>query len=179
MSPFSAQSALSILYTGAGGQTLQAMAKGLDFENDTQTEVATQFQALLQQVQQDQQELTIANALYIMQGYNIQPAYQATARTDFNASVETVNFAQSQAAASTINNWVSDETHGKITNLISPDALSSDTRMVIVNAIYFKGTWVHQFDKSETYLQNFNANGNCQSSSSGPQVEMMHMTVSI
>lgn len=94
--------------------------------------------------------------------------------TELQINWYTINFANRARAANTINSWVSQKTHGKIENLISPDALNGLTRLVLVNAIYFKGNWVHRF----TYTNDgpFYPNG-C-NDASAITTKMMHVTVS-
>lgn len=116
----------------------------------------------------------IANAIYLMQGYTIQPNYKSIGTQKFYSKIQSINFANRARAANTINSWVSQKTHGKIENLISPDALNGLTRLVLVNAIYFKGNWVHRF----TYTNDgpFYPNG-C-NDASAITTKMMHVTVS-
>lgn len=66
-----------------------------------------------------------------------------------------MNFANSQASSETINRFVAEKTQGKITNLIKPEILDADTRVVLINAIYFKGDWQHKFEKSQTKKDDF------------------------
>lgn len=75
-------------------------------------------------------------------------------------------------SAAVINKWVEDQTNDKIKNLISPDALGVDTRMVLVNAIYFKGLWQHQFKKDRTDKAPFYT-----SETDSVMVDMMHVKV--
>ena len=67
----------------------------------------------------------------------------------------TADFGDSKAAARLINDWVEDETHEKILDLVKPSLLSKDTRLVLVNAIYFKGNWSIKFDPKGTKKQDF------------------------
>ena len=66
-----------------------------------------------------------------------------------------VNFVRSQKAATTINNWVEEKTREKIKDLVKPKMLNTDTKMVLVNAIYFKADWAKQFDKKSTKEKQF------------------------
>lgn len=80
----------------------------------------------------------IANKVYVMQNYVIAPQYKKDAVDIFNSELQSLNFALSDASAKTINEWVESKTNEKIKDLITSDSLSGDTRMVLVNAIYFK-----------------------------------------
>jgi serpin B len=87
--------------------------------------------------------------------------------TFYQADVTSLDF-QKPAAANEIEKWVKEKTHGKISGLISPDALLN-TRALLTNAVYFHGKWAHQFPKNETAPQSFHlATGGVK------KVQMMH-----
>lgn len=90
----------------------------------------------------------------------------------FHSESETVNFANAVGSSRNINQWVEDKTNNKIKDLIKPDALGPDTRMVLVNAIYFKGLWEHQFFKERTTTAPFYT-----SETEFVNVDMMHVKV--
>ena len=69
----------------------------------------------------------------------------------FGTSPQTVDFSNPNAAADTINAWVAGQTHGKIKDIISPDAIKHLTGLVLTNAIYFKGNWTSAFDSTLTH----------------------------
>lgn len=73
----------------------------------------------------------------------------------FKSGVEIVNFAESEKCAATINNFVEERTSRKIKDLIKPDQLDSDTRSVLVNAIYFQGQWENPFDPEMIFQREF------------------------
>ena len=66
-----------------------------------------------------------------------------------------VDFAQAEAASRTINQWVESQTNGKIKDLIPPGSLNALTRLVLTNAVYFKGDWVQPFQKRNTQEEDF------------------------
>ena len=90
-----------------------------------------------------------------MKNYSIKPSFQEVATKSFNSEAQSLDFSQNEQAAKTINSWVEDHTNNKIKDLINKDSLDSLTRMVLVNAIYFKGFWKHQFDKQQTFKAPF------------------------
>ena len=91
-------------------------------------------------------------------------------RTRYGADLEQLDFnKQPELACRKINQWVEDQTAGKITNLISPDALNEFTRLLLVNAIYFKGDWTEKFDEAATKEDSFH-----QGLLSEIKVQMMH-----
>ncbi len=90
------------------------------------------------------------NRIFLARGFTPNTDYRLLMQTYYLTDLTAVDFAQSERAAAEINAWVAEKTHGFIRNLISPSHLSSLTRMVIVNAIYFKANWKYQFDSSKT-----------------------------
>lgn len=176
MSPISAQTVLSLLYIGSAGSTKEIMASALDFQNETQADIAENFQNLLKPSKSNK-ELSVANALYISDRYNIDKSYASMAKNDFYSLISTINFNEPDAAAQNINSWVSDETHGKINDVISPGDIDSNSGIVVVNAIYYKGAWQYNF--AETNPAPFYPNGICQGCAGSKQVQMMQLTVSM
>lgn len=93
-----------------------------------------------------------------MKDYSVKESFNAIATESFASDAQSLDFSQSQQSAATINRWVEDNTNNKIKDLISSDSLTSDTRMVLVNAIYFKGFWTYQFNPSATFKAPFYLN---------------------
>lgn len=93
-----------------------------------------------------------------MKNYSVRKAFNDVATKSFASEAQTLDFAQSQQSADTINSWVEDKTNNKIKNLIDAGSLDGDTRMVLVNAIYFKGFWTYQFDPKDTFKAPFYLN---------------------
>lgn len=172
ISPLSVQTALTLLWLGATGQTATKLQAGLKLGTSSNTVVGNEFNTLLRQLQNGT-AVELANAIYVMKGYQIQPNYKSIVTKQFYSVIQPLNFANNVQSADTINSWVSQKTHDKITNLISADMLDSLTRLVLVNAIYFNGTWVNRF----TSVNNgpFYSNG-CDKSAVDKQ--MMHVSVS-
>ncbi|XP_063832687.1 antichymotrypsin-2-like isoform X4 [Ostrinia nubilalis] len=103
--------------------------------------------------------LNVANKVYVMEGaYDLHSELKQDAIKVFDAGFEKVNFEESAAAASLINKWVEDKTNNRIKDLISEDDLNRYTRLVLVNAIYFKGTWSKKFDPMHTMDKPFHVN---------------------
>lgn len=168
LSPISAQIILTLTYMGAEGETATAMLTGLKLSGSKST-ISGQMKQLIGSLE-DNASLKVANNIFLMENYQLQPTFEATAKEDFYSDIQLVNFAQNTEAAETINTWVENKTDDKITNLISADALGPDTRMVLVNAIYFKGSWKYQFVKKSTAKAAFYT-----SNTDSVQVDMMHV----
>lgn len=100
--------------------------------------------------------LDVANALWGQQGVSFETAFLNVLAQGYGAPLQTVDFASDPTAATTtINNWVSQATQGDITSLLGPNDVDADTRLVLVNAVYFKGTWATGFDPTMTASQPF------------------------
>jgi serpin B len=157
ISPASIQSAVTLAMFGAteGSQTRTQMMQGMKYpEQFSASSIADGYKAFNENVEKTN-GLKIANKVYVMENYSVKPSFQEVATKSFKSEAQPLNFGANQQAAKTINGWVEDHTNNKIKDLISPDSLSSDTRMVLVNAIYFKGFWEHQFDKKQTFKAPF------------------------
>jgi serpin B len=101
-------------------------------------------------------QLSVADALWAQQGYSFLDDFLSLLKTDYGAGLNQVNFkGATEAARLTINQWVEQKTQDKIKDLLQPGALRSDTRLVLTNAIYFKGDWETQFDKAQTKSEDF------------------------
>lgn len=144
-----------MVYMAAGGRTFEEIGTVLKYgANGNKEEIAKIFQGIIEGTEKEA-GLEIANRIYVMQNYKLKAAFNELASKHFKSAVETLDFAQSAVAAKSINTWVEEKTHDKIKDLIAPDMLNSDTRAVLVNAIYFKGKWLHPFDKNLTYPMPF------------------------
>lgn len=167
---------MALLLCGAQGKSFEIMENALLLGNATQKAVANQFNALLKPLQNNG-IVSIANAIYVQDNFVINSNYSALATDQFYSTVTSINFNRAQNASATINNWVSHETHGKIQNLFSPKSFrSSDTEMVLVNAIYFKGNWKYPFNKRGTTKQKFHY-GSCTDNNAVKQIDMMSIQV--
>jgi serpin B len=93
-----------------------------------------------------------------MKNYSVKRSFNEVATKSFASEAQSIDFSQSAQSASTINGWVEENTNNKIKDLISADSLGADTRMVLVNAIYFKGFWTYQFDPKATFKAPFYLN---------------------
>lgn len=103
-----------------------------------------------------QYQLDVANALWGQKGYPYLPDFLTLIRKDYGAELHEVDFVgATEEARQTINSWVEEQTHNKISNCVPAGSLKPLTRLVLSNAIYFKGTWVYKFDHRATTAQPF------------------------
>jgi serine protease inhibitor len=154
LSPYSISSALAIAYRGAEGETEQQMAKALHLPLDQDAchaGMAEIRKALATANRKGEVELNVANGLWTQKGYAFRDEFVRFAKKSYDAEVESVDFLGSAGAACRkINAWIERQTKHRIKNAVGPDMVSPATRLVIVNAIYFKGQWASRFDKAGT-----------------------------
>jgi serpin B len=156
-SPESISTALAMAYAGARGDTASQMAKTLHYTLPP-AKLHPAVGALLSDLNAAHQDyqLSLANALWAQQGYTFLDDFLSLLKTDYGAGLNQVNFKGApEAARLTINQWVEQKTQDKIKDLLQPGALRPDTRLVLTNAIYFKGNWETQFDKAQTKNEDF------------------------
>ena len=153
-SPYSLSTALAMAYAGARGQTETEMARTLRFSLPSE-DLHIGFGALAARVQQIQRRnhvtLVTANLLWCQQGSRFTEAFLQLIRTRYQAEAKQVDFKDApEVARREINTWIEGKTHGKIKDAIGPSQLSPDARLLLCNAIYFKGKWAVQFDSKHT-----------------------------
>ena len=143
-SPYSISTSLSMAYCGARGKTEEEMGSALHFSlppSAVSSAVATLNKELLQG-----NGLNMANSLWVQKGYPLTASFINIMKEGYGASPHTVDFSSSPTfAREKINAWVKEQTAGKIEELIPVDGINSTTRLLLVNAIYFSGTWKYLF----------------------------------
>lgn len=161
VSPYSVSTALAMTYAGAKGETETEMAKVLHFSL-AQTDFHPAFSALIRDLKPNGKgyQLLQANRLWGQKGSNFQDSFLKITKDNYGSKLSEVDFVNaSEEARRTINNWVMDQTQDKIPGLFPQGSLNKDTRLVLANAIYFKGTWLTQFNAKQTDNQPFNITG--------------------
>lgn len=164
-SPYSISLALAMTYAGARGATESQMGETLHFTlpqdrlhpaiNALDQELASREAASNGQ-DGDPFKLNIANSIWAQQDYRFLPEYLDILAQNYGAGLRLVNFAGSaESARQTINDWVDEQTQGKIKDLIPQGAIDALTRLVLANAIYFKASWLHPFDENLTQNGDF------------------------
>jgi serine protease inhibitor len=150
ISPLSASMALGMAYNGAAGTTQAEMQHALALEELTLDAVNQSNRSLIALLRglDSRVAFNIANSVWYRQGFTLLPDFLSATRTYFDATVQGLDFS-SPNAAPTINSWVSNATQGKIPTIV-PDPIPNYVVAYLVNAIYFKGSWVTQFAKSRT-----------------------------
>ncbi len=153
-SPYSISSALAMTYAGARGNTATQMAKALhfDLEGAKLHEAFGKLTADLNAAgKKSDFALTVANALWVQEGFELLKDYLDLTKAAYGAGPHPVDFAQAvEAARQTINRWVEEQTRDKIKDLIPKGMLGAMARLVLTNAIYFKGRWASEFPSDYT-----------------------------
>ena len=151
-SPFSLSSALAITYEGAKGKTADEIRSVFYFPANDSTRRGG-FAGLNAGINSGDPgySLRTANALWAEKTYPFLTGYVSTAERFYGAKITNLDFiGHPEDSRITINTWVEDKTEDRIKDLIPAGVINPMTRLVITNAIYFKGDWVKQFDKNKT-----------------------------
>ena len=164
LSPYSMSLALAMTYAGARGDTEAQMAQVLHFA--PQNELHPSFNALDLELEkkpinldkdQEPMQLNIANAVWAEKTFTFLPEFLDTVAVNYGAGIGLADFKNNpNQERVTINNWVSDQTKEKIKDLLPENSVSTDTRMVLVNAVYFKADWLTKFEADSTSDVPFN-----------------------
>lgn len=155
ISPTSVALALSMTYNGVSGETKQEMTKALELTKMSPKAINAANQNLQNSLQKDDPkvQVSIANALFVKQGFSLKPEFSQINQQYYQANISEIDFQSPQEALSIINNWVSQKTQGKIDKIVSK--ISPSTLLILINAIYFKGNWETPFDRSQTANKTF------------------------
>ncbi len=150
-SPYSISSAMAMLTLGAKGETEKQLAETLAFP-DKGILLGREFQKLRESLVSSDERFTVtdANSLWLNAGFDVLSSYAQSLKEFFGGEARSIEFAKNKEAAATINKWISEHTRNLIKDLVSPDALSADTRLVLVNAVSFLAKWETPFDEDGT-----------------------------
>ena len=156
ISPWSIYSALAMTYEGARGQTESEMRSVMHLSGNNSTRRQS-FAALYDRLNINSgYNLSTANALWVQNGFPLLGEYTDLINRFYHGKAENIDLAGSpERSAWIINSWVAEKTGYKIKDLISPDSLGNSTRLVLTNAVYFKGAWANEFDKNATHNGSF------------------------
>ena len=152
-SPNSISIALAMTYAGACGTTAEQIATVLHFGELKRKKVHDAYKVLLNKLHKDRKgyELNIANALWAHKDYSFLNNFLDLIHKNYSAALREVNFVkQTEKSRKDINNWVAQQTKDRIKELVKPGMIDAGTRLVLTNAIYFKGTWLTEFNKEDT-----------------------------
>jgi serpin B len=155
-SPFSIFTALAMVYAGARGSTAKQMEQTLHIPLE-QHQFHMTLKKLLRILRSDESNkdtiLSIANLMCVKEGYDLLEKFLWTIEDNYDAPIWKLDFSLDVETCAKINAWVSEQTRGKIKNII--DAIHPEMRIILINAIYFKGEWEKTFDKKYTKDERF------------------------
>ena len=156
-SPYSIRTALAMPLAGARGETAAQMARALCMpgnDEKLQADVAALGRRL--HGGSRQYTLSVANSLWAQEGTPLLPEFLDTSSGTTAGDMQLVDFKGApDAASAAINQWIERETHGRFSGLVPPGATSALTRLLLVNAVYFKARWASEFIRSQTSEQPF------------------------
>jgi serpin B len=168
-SPYSIQLALVMTYAGAEGDTRQQMARVLHYP-PSDPDIVRDFARLQDDLDEMAQRtakiaaeskkaggpsepitLTVANRLFGQRGYDFRPAFLELLKKTLDSPLEALDFISDSAGATKhINGWIAEQTRERIRDLIPPNALNKETRLVLANAVYLKAPWKEEFKQNQT-----------------------------
>ncbi len=157
-SPFSISTALAMTYAGANGGNATEMASAMHFEANTPDFHLAygEYLSALEKNAKGNIQLRIANRLWGEEKYTLVQDFVDLNKTAYNSPLQKMDFKNApDPSREKINNWVADQTEQRIKDLIPPGSITIDTRLVLTNAIYFKGDWMYQFNKKDTRDRKF------------------------
>ncbi|KAE8597733.1 hypothetical protein XENTR_v10016581 [Xenopus tropicalis] len=161
VSPLSISSALSMVLLGAKGNTATQMSQVLKL--DKVDDAHCNFQSLISEINKSGTNylLRTANRLYGEKSYTFLEEFLGSTQKHYHADLKAVDFSRkAEESRGEINEWVAQKTEGKIKDLLSSGSVDSLTRLVLVNAIYFKGNWANKFNPDHTHESPFRLNKN-------------------
>uniref|UniRef100_A0A336MFK5 CSON014667 protein n=1 Tax=Culicoides sonorensis TaxID=179676 RepID=A0A336MFK5_CULSO len=154
-SPLSIQSCITMLYMGAEGETADSIAEALHYnENFNKIEVASLIKILMENGEEEE-SIEYANGLLVDSNLKISDFYQKLMKTYFHSNIDKMDGKNDENTVKNVNQWIQGRTHGKIKDIISKMDLVNEEKkerkkFILLDAIYFKGRWAYEFNKTLT-----------------------------
>ncbi|MGA1873577.1 MAG: serpin family protein [Thermoplasmatota archaeon] len=156
-SPFSIYLTLCMIYEGTGGETREEMGQVLHLM-DNDLERRGSFASIQNDLndRRGRVDINVANNLWVQKGFPVKEDYRQYVEESYFAGIAEADFGSNTPdAIEEINEWVEDQTNGRIQDLLGPGSLHESTVIAWVNALYFRGDWETQFDRSDTRDRKF------------------------
>ncbi len=155
ISPLSISYALCMTYNGAESETRSKMAQCLNLDGMPLPEVNESYHHLTESLQHADDKITmeIANSIWYRDTYPVEDEFIQVNQDYYDAEVSPIDFSNTEAAKETMNNWVANRTHDKIDRIV--EYIDPLDVMFLMNAVYFRGQWKHQFDEDKTTQRSF------------------------
>ncbi|XP_044147813.1 glia-derived nexin [Bufo gargarizans] len=155
ISPHGVATVLGMLQLGADGKTKKQLITAMRYKVNVVGKILKRINKAIV-AKKNKDIVSTANAVFANSGFKMEEPFVCKNKEVFHSQVRNVDFQDRNTAASVINQWVKNETKGMIDNLLSPELLdSSMTRLVIINALYFKGLWKSRFQPENTKKRTF------------------------
>ncbi|XP_058151223.1 serpin I2 [Dasypus novemcinctus] len=158
-SPLGTTLILGMVQLGAKGKAQQQIRQTLKLQENSTGEDFSVLKQFFSAISEKKQEFTfnLANALYLQEGFTVKEQYLHSNEEFFQSAIKLVDFQDAKACAETISTWVESKTEGKIKDMFSAEEFGPLTRLILVNAVYFKGDWKQKFRRENTQLMKFTA----------------------
>uniref|UniRef100_A0AC35TMF5 SERPIN domain-containing protein n=1 Tax=Rhabditophanes sp. KR3021 TaxID=114890 RepID=A0AC35TMF5_9BILA len=173
-SPISLSMSLAMVFAGAKNQTKEELSRLLIGGEDIKyfhNYFAIFFQHVKERLTREEVKLYLANSIYLAEDLTLENEFMEVIGEYYNGQINQVDFKDSAVVADEINNFVEQITNHVIKNMVSSDSFNENTRLVLINAIYFKASFDNIFDEVDTYESDF-----YMTSDKTKKVEMMHKT---
>ncbi|MCC7477795.1 serpin family protein [bacterium] len=159
MSPYSLATAIGMVFEGAGTQTaaeIQSLLQFPELAMERRAAVASMYNAL--NPKDASYSLSTANGIWSQQDFSFLPDYLNVLKVHYCSQAASMDFRNNaESSRQEINKWVADRTNDRIKDLFQEGVIRPDTKMVLANAIYFKGRWARQFDPKRSFDKDFRA----------------------
>lgn len=152
ISPFSINMCLAMTLMGACGTTAKEISDGLRLNKSDNATIAKEYGTIISSLKLN---WSLANKIYVMKGFKVNPKFKEIPTKQFMTEIELIDFGKNTEAAITINKWVQHKTNRRIKEIVQKNMFSNLSRLVLVNTVYFKCSWLHQFAKYDTSKQPF------------------------
>nr|KAI8738074.1 antitrypsin-like isoform X1 [Biomphalaria glabrata] len=155
-SPYSIHSALTMTSLGARGDTEAEMKNTLGITS-LGNSVHTIYKELIEQINSvTDVELNTANAIFVKPNFQIVPKFTQDTTDYYSAQTANIDLSANGGPEKPINDYIANKTENIIRNVLQPGTIDDDTVMLLINTIFFNGTWESTFDKHQTRNQDFN-----------------------
>ncbi|MDP4089743.1 MAG: serpin family protein [Bacillota bacterium] len=172
ISPLSLSTVLAMTQNGAAGATREEMLKALEMTGLNEKDINEQYKKIIANFNSiEALKIKMSNSIWIQKGFDVKETFINTGKDYYEAEISNVDFSK-EKAADTINIWISDHTAGKIKKIT--DKFDSNTAMVLVNTVYFKGDWLSPFESTSTQKKMFTS-----SDGSQKDVDMMQDSMTV
>ncbi|MGM0462866.1 MAG: serpin family protein [Fibrobacterota bacterium] len=150
ISPYGIESLFTLLMPGSRAATREEIIHLFGWEDAPEfyTRAAQKHRNITEENKQN--TTLMAHALWPDEHFDISPRYSSRIEELFPATIQNLNFSQPEKSSRTINSWSDEQTQGMIPTLLSPGGISSNTRLIATNAVYFNGKWADPFDSNAT-----------------------------